>query len=111
MIREFPVRNGVFENFMTLWNFKAGKSTSELRFWIKEVEIADFNMIDAMIVSALKKLLNTQTHFRKRVSVEEQRAQEHDRFSRGRQIAYMIYEYFRATGALKKYKDSQICSL
>ena len=56
-------------------------------------------MIDAMIVSALKKLLNTQTHFRKRVSVEEQRAQEHDRISRGRQIAYMIYEYFRATGA------------
>ena len=86
--------------------------------WIKEVEIAksigelvtsrsivertdfpDFNMLDAMIASALKKLLNTQIHFRKRVSVEEHRAQKHDRFLRGRQIAYMIYEYFRATGA------------
>ena len=54
-----------------------------------------------MIASALKKLLNTQIHFRKRVSVEEHRAQKHDRFLRGRQIAYMIYEYFRATGAHK----------
>ena len=48
--------------------------------------------------SALKKLL-THVHFRKRVSVEEQRAPEDDRFLRGRQIAYMIYEDFRVTGA------------
>ena len=54
-------------------------------------------MLDAMI--AQKKFLNTQSNFRKRVSVEEQRAQNSDRFLRGRQIAYMIYEYFRATGA------------
>ena len=38
-------------------------------------------------------------HFRRRVSVEEQRAQKYDRFLRGRQIAYMIYEHCRATGA------------
>ena len=88
--------------------------------WIKEVEIAksieelltsrstvertdfpDFDMLDAMIASALKKLLNTQIHFRKRVSVEEQRAQKHDRFLRGRQIAYMIYDYVLATGAFE----------
>ena len=62
-------------------------------------EFPDFDMLDAMIASALKKLLNTQTHFRKRVSVEEQRDQKHDRLLRGRHIAYMIYEYFRATGA------------
>ena len=62
--------------------------------WIKEVEIAkssddlmtsrsitgrtdfpDYDVLDAMIVSALKKLL-THVHFRKRVSVEEQRAQK-----------------------------------
>ena len=100
--------------------------------WIKEVEIAksidelvtsrsitgqhnfpDFDMLDAVIASALKKLLNTQANFWKRVSVEEQRAQNSDRFLRGRQIAYMIYEYFRATGAelMKQYKDSQLCSL
>ena len=33
------------------------------------------------------------------MSVEEQRAQIYDRVLRGRQIAYMIYEHFRATGA------------
>ena len=33
------------------------------------------------------------------VGVEEQRAQKDNRFLRGWQIAYMIYEYFRATGA------------
>ena len=86
--------------------------------WIKEVEIAesidelvtsrsitgqpnfpDFDTLDAMIASALKKLLNMHVHFRKRVSVEEQGAQNSDRFLRGRQIAYMVYEYFRAAGA------------
>ena len=69
--------------------------------WIKEVEIADelmtsrsimertdflfYDMLDAMIASALLKLLNTHVHFRKRASVEEQRAQQYDRISRGRQ--------------------------
>ena len=56
-------------------------------------------MLDAMIASALQKLLDRHVHFRRRVSVEEQRAQKYDRFLRGRQIAYLIYERFRATGA------------
>ena len=56
-------------------------------------------MLDAMIASALKKLLNTQSNFWKRRSVDELRAQQHDRFQRGRQIAYMIYKHFRATRA------------
>ena len=56
-------------------------------------------MLVAMIASALKKPLDKHVHFRRRVSVEEQRAQKYDRFSRGRQIGYMIYEHFRATGA------------
>ena len=56
-------------------------------------------MLDAIIASALNKLLNTQSHFWKRVSVEEQRTQNSDRFLRGGQIAYIIFEYFRATGA------------
>ena len=56
-------------------------------------------MLDAMIALALKKLINTPSNFRKRVSVDEQRAQNSDRFLRGRQIACMIYEYSRAIGA------------
>ena len=82
--------------------------------WIKEVEIAksidersitgqhkfpDFDMLDVMIASALKKLLNTQSNFRTRVSVEEWRAQKDDRFLRGRQTAQMLYEFVRATRA------------
>ena len=55
-----------------------------------------------MIASALKRLFDNNVHFRKRVSVEEQRAQKFDRFSRGRQIAHMIYEHFRATGAYEE---------
>ena len=54
-------------------------------------------MLAAMIASALKKL-HTSVRFRRRANVEEQRAQKHDRFQRGRQIACMIYEYCRATG-------------
>ena len=52
-----------------------------------------------MIASALKRLLDKHIHFRKRVIVEEQRAQKHDRLLRGRQIACMIHEQFRTTGA------------
>ena len=55
-------------------------------------------MLHAKIASALRKLL-THAPFRKRVSVEEQRAQKDDRFLRGRHIAYVICEHFRATGA------------
>ena len=61
-------------------------------------DFTDYDMLDAMIASALKKLL-TSVHFRSRVSVEAQCAQIYDRFLRGRQIAHMIYEHFRATGA------------
>ena len=88
--------------------------------WINEVEMAKsldelmtsrsvtgrtdfpyFDMLYAMIASALERLLDKHVRFRKRVSVEEQRAQKHDRFLRGRQIAYMIHEHFRATGAFE----------
>ena len=39
------------------------------------------------------------SHFKRRVSLEEQEAQKEDRFLRGRQIAYLIFEQFRVTGA------------
>ena len=69
--------------------------------WIQDVEIAksigdlmtsqsitsrrdftDHDILDAMIASALKKLL-TSVHSRKRVRVAKQRAQKDDRFLRG----------------------------
>ena len=71
-------------------------------------DFPDFDILDVMSASAMTKLLNTHVHSRKRVSVEEQRAQNADRLLRGRHIAYMIYEQFRATVPMKQYKDAQI---
>ena len=83
--------------------------------WIKEVEMVDsvddlkssssvrgirmpdFEVLDAKIASALNKII-LNSHFKRRVSLEEQKAQNLDRFLRGRQIAYLIYD-FRVTGA------------
>ena len=83
--------------------------------WIREIEAAqnidDFRtshsttgekhkpnlkMLDAKIATALKIL--TITNFRKKVYLEEQKAQKDNRFPRRRQIANMIYEYFRIMG-------------
>ena len=83
--------------------------------WIKEVELVDsvdelrssspirgismpnFEVLDARIASALNKIIHN-SHFKRRISLEEQNAQKQDRFLRGRQIAYLIYDYFRVTG-------------
>ena len=50
---------------------------------VRGIRMPDFEVLDAMIASAL----------------EEMKAHKEDRFLRGRQIAYLIYEYFRVTGA------------
>ena len=50
------------------------------------------------VASALNKIIqNSQS--KKKVRVEEQKAQKEDRFLRGTQIALMIYDYLRVTGA------------
>ena len=58
----------------------------------------DFEVLDARTASALNKIIHS-FHFKRRISLEEQKAQKQDRFLRGRQIAHLIYEYFRVTGA------------
>ena len=58
----------------------------------------DFELLDARIASSLNKIIQN-SYFKKKVSLEERKAQKADRFLRGRQIAYLIYEYFRVTGA------------
>ena len=57
-----------------------------------------FFVLDAEIASALNKIIQN-TRFKIKVSLEEMKAHREDRFLRGRQIAYLIYEYFRVTGA------------
>ena len=89
---------------------------TEAMMWIKEVELVDsvddlkssssirgiqmpnFEVLDARIALALNKIIHN-SHFKRRVSLEEQTAKKEDRFLRGRQIAYLIYEYFPVTGA------------
>ena len=88
---------------------------TEAMQWIKEVELVDsvddlrsssstrgisipnFEVLDARIASALNKIIHN-SHFRRKISLEEQKAQKEDRFLRGRQIAYLIYDQLRVTG-------------
>ena len=88
---------------------------TEASQWIKEVEMVDsvddlksssstsgiqmpnFEALDARMASALNRIMHN-SHFKRRISLEEQKAQKQS-FFRGRQIAYLIYEYFPVTGA------------
>ena len=65
---------------------------------VRGIRMPDFEVLDARIASALNRIIHN-SHFNRRVSLEEQKAQKEDRFLRGRQIAYLIYEYFRVTSA------------
>ena len=98
---------------------------TEAMQWIKEVELADsvdelrssssirsipmpdFEVLDASIASALNSIIHN-SQFKWRISLEEQKAQKEDRILRGRQIAYLIYDYFRVTGihdSVENYTD------
>ena len=99
--------------------------------WIKEVEVAksidelvtsrsitgqhnfhDFDMLDAMVASALKNLINTQSIFRKRVSVEERRDQHSDQFLRGRQNCVHDLRIISVQlERMQHYRDSPIWSV
>ena len=79
---------------------------TEALHWIKEVETVDsvddlmsssptrgiqlpnFEVLDARIAAALNRIILI-SHFKRRISLEEQKAQKQDRFLRGRQIAYL----------------------
>ena len=64
---------------------------------VRGMRMPDFEVLDAKII------YNTQ--FKRKVRLEEQKAQKQDCFLRGRQIAYLIYEYFRVTGANDSVED------
>ena len=62
-------------------------------------DFPDYEMLDAKNASVLKKMV-ANVYFWKRVSVEEQNVlKKYDQFLRGRQMANMIYEYFRGSRA------------
>ena len=65
---------------------------------VDSVAFQNLEMQDAMIASALNKIIEN-SYFKKKVSLEGQKAKKEERFLRGRLIAYMIYDYFWVTGA------------
>ena len=85
---------------------------TEAMLWIKEVEMVESvddlkssrsirgtrgpncESLDARIDSALNRIIHN-SHFKRRIGLEEMKAHKEDRFLRGRQIAYLIYEYFK----------------
>ena len=58
----------------------------------------NFEMLDAKIASALNKIIQN-SQFKKKVSLEEQKSPKTGPVSARRQIAFMIYDDFRVTGA------------
>ena len=98
---------------------------TEAMQWIKEVEMVDsldelrssssirgismpnFEVLDARIASALNKIIHN-SDFKRRISLEDRKAQKQDSFLRGRQIAYLINDYFRVAGihdSVENYTD------
>ena len=106
--------------------FTCSQFHSEAMLWTKEVEMVesvddlksscsirgtqgpDFDVLDAKIASALNRIIHNNTRSKRKISLEEMKAQREDRFLRGRQIAYLIYDFFRVTGvkdAVENYAD------
>ena len=101
---------------------KAKNPTLALQ-WIKEIEAAksldnlitqksttgkdfpDYEELALMRAAALKRCYDKQTNFRKKLIVEEQRAQKDNRFLGGRQIAFLVYEYLHPTGYYDAIQD------
>ena len=54
------------------------KSSSSVR----RIRMPDFEVLDAKIASALNRIIHN-SHFKRRVSLEEMKAQKEDRFLRG----------------------------
>ena len=91
------------------------ESVDELRTSssIRCISMPNFEVLHAKIASALNKIIHN-SYVKRRISLEEQKAQKEDRFLRGRQIAYLIYDYFRVIGShdsVENYADLFTISL
>ena len=99
--------------------------------WIKEVEMVDsvdelrsssstrgismpnFEVLDARIASAVNTIIHN-SHFKRGISLEDQKPRNRTVSFCGRQIAYLIYDYFRVTGShdsVENYADLFTVSL
>ena len=123
-IRILIVANSLHQRRLLVWKirFKTEVCTcsqlpTEAMLWVKEMDMVesvddpktscfiggirtpDFEVFDASIASALNRIIQN-TRFKKKVSLDGQKAQKEDRFLRGRQIAHLIYEYFQWAEAM-----------
>ena len=74
---------------------------------IRGISMPNFEVLDARIASALDKIIQNFL-FKRRISLEEEKVKKQDRFLRGRQIAYLIYDHFWVTvshDAIENYTD------
>ena len=74
---------------------------------VRGIRMPEFEVLYARIASDLNRIIH-DSHFNRRISLEEQKTQKQDRFLRGRQIACLIYEYFRVVrvnDSFEKYAD------
>ena len=104
---------------------------TEAMHWIKEVELVDlvddfmssssikgihmpnFEVLDARIASALNRIIHN-THFKRKVSLEEQKAKNRTVSFVEDRLLYLIYDYFRVTGihdSVESYADLFTISL
>ena len=73
--------------------------------WYFNAEILKY-LMRGLLRHWTKSLHNSQ--FKRRISLEEEKAQKEDRFLRSRQIACLIYDYFQVTGthdSVENYTD------
>ena len=126
------------ENSPTIRNSRAGLWTSEQRFsrrqripharcsgsrkskqpnhWMTLIttksitgkDFTDFEELDLMMASALKRCHEKQTHFRKKISVEEQRAQKDNR---DKLLIWSMNVFDLLDPMMKFFKDYRDCSV
>ena len=74
-------------------------------------DFPDYDVLDAMIASAVKRLPDKHIHFRKRVSGDEQRAQKiRPILERKTNSLHDLRSFPCNRSFFQQYKDSQICS-
>ena len=81
-----------------MWRWLNQWTISSLRVLSEELLGQTLRYSTREFASTLNRIIQN-TRFKKRVSLEEMKAQKEDRFLQGRQIAFLIYEYFRVSDA------------
>ena len=80
LVRNFP-REGV--HWIEEVELVDSVDDLESSLFVRGIRMPDFEVLDARIASSLNRIIHN-SHFKRRISLEEQMAQKQDRFLRGR---------------------------